>query len=145
MLHKDLADVLALERETDTAAWSEENFLSEIGSACGYAFVARHDPSRLLGFLVFWMIADEVHLLKLAIHPDFRRYGLGKGLLAFLIGFAHDHGVRWIGLEVRKSNLTAMAMYRSFGFQQTSVRKAYYPDNHEDGIVMELRLDRELS
>lgn len=142
MLCEDLVEVVAIERDTHTHAWAEQNFLSEMRNACAYAFVA-HNEHRLLGYLVFWIICDEVHLLNLAIHPTFRRCGIGKKLMAFLIYFSHRHGARWIGLEVRRSNHAALVMYRYFGFQEKMVRKAYYQDNHEDGIVMELRLDRE--
>jgi ribosomal-protein-alanine N-acetyltransferase len=95
--------------------------------------------------MVFWMICDEVHLLKLVVHPEFQRSGLGKRLMAFLIHFACSHGVEWIGLEVRRSNQAALALYRSLGFEERRVRKGYYRDTSEDGIVMEWELNREPS
>jgi len=138
----DLAEVASIERVAHTPGWSEENFLREMSNACGHAFVAHHEH-RIVGYLVFWMICDETHLLNLTIHPDSRRCGVGKKLMAFLIRFSHRHGVTWIGLEVRRSNHAALGIYRTFGFRKKSVRRAYYQDNHEDGIVMELGLDRE--
>lgn len=142
MLCEDLVEVLAIERCTHSPAWSRQNFVSELRNACAYAFVA-HDGQRLLGYLAFWMICDEVHLLNLAIHPDFRGCGIGGRLMRFLIHFSHDHGAKWIGLEVRRSNHKARAMYCHYGFREKDVRQAYYQNNREDGIVMECRLDRE--
>jgi len=139
---EDLADVVAIEREAHPRAWSEENFLSEMRRPCAYAFVAHH-KHRLLGYLIFWMICDEVHLLNLSIHPDFRGRGMGKKLMTFLIDFAHRSGAKWIGSEVRRSNRAALALYRSFGFREHGVRKGYYQDTHEDGILLEREFDRE--
>lgn len=140
----DLSEVITIERCSQSPPWSADSFLREMRNTSGYAFVAQND-NRILGYLVFWMICDEVHLLNLAVHPDFRLRGVGEKLVAFLIDFSRRQRVRWIILDVRKSNRAATALYDNYGFQETRVRKAYYPDNHEDAIVMELELDRENS
>ncbi len=139
MLVHDLPDVMAIERHSHNSAWSDNNFKSEMRNDCAHAFVA-HEEHRIVGYLVFWLVHDEVYLLNLTVHKDFRRCGLGQKLVAFLIDFSRHHGARWIGLEVRKSNHSALSIYGRFGFRQERVRKAYYQDNHEDGIVMELEL-----
>jgi ribosomal-protein-alanine N-acetyltransferase len=143
MLRRDLGGVVAIERKTHSPPWSGESLLAEIRNPCTYAFVAAHEH-QLQGYLVFWMICDEVHLLSLSIHPKFRRCGIGKRLLSFLIHFSYCHGVQWIGLEVRKSNRAALALYRSFGFGKQRVRKRYYQGPQEDALVMERELGHEL-
>jgi ribosomal-protein-alanine N-acetyltransferase len=95
-----------------------------------------------VGYLVFWLICGDVHLLKIATHPDFHRQGIADRMMAFLLSFSRTHGADWIGLEVRQSNRAARALYRSFGFEERGVRRAYYPDSHEDGILMECELKR---
>ncbi len=142
MSPNDLTDVMAIERRSHTHPWSEEGFLNELRNRPGRAFVA-HRGKCLTGYVVFWIIADETHLLNLTVHPGCRGYGLGKRLLAFLISYSRRHGVKWVGLEVRRSNRVATALYRRFGFQEGRVRRAYYPDTREDGINMELGLDHE--
>jgi ribosomal-protein-alanine N-acetyltransferase len=142
MLRRDLREVVAIERKTHSPPWGKETLLAEIGNPCTYAFVATHEH-RFGGYLVFWMIRDEVHLLALSTNPEFRRCGVGKRLVSFLICFSRYHGVQWIGLEVRKSNRAALALYRSFGFRRQSVRKRYYQNPQEDALVMEWELGRE--
>lgn len=138
----DLDEVVALEKASHPSAWSKEHFVREMENPCAHLFVLREE-NRLLGYLVFWMIQDEVHLLNLTIDARFRRRGLGRRLMAFLFGFAWLHGITWMGLEVRKSNHAALALYRSFGFRQRRVRRAYYQDTGEDGIIMEREFDGE--
>jgi ribosomal-protein-alanine N-acetyltransferase len=144
MVQEDLGGVVALDKDTCSCAWSREHFLREMMNPCAHALVL-HCEHRLLGYMVFWMICDEVHLLKLVVHPEFQGSGLGKRLMAFLIQFVCSHGVKWVGLEVRRSNQAALALYRSLGFEERRVRKGYYRDTSEDGIVMEWELNREPS
>ena len=139
MSKADVVQVVAIEKNAHDLPWSEENFLSELRNACSYSIVA-HDEHRILGYLVFWMIGAEVHLLNLTVHPEFRRCGIGKELMGFLIQLSNRHGAISIGLEVRRSNRAALSLYHAFGFKERAVRKAYYQVKGEDGILMELEL-----
>ncbi len=142
MYCEDITEVLAIQRHVQGPAWTPDHFVNELRNGFCHAFVA-HLGRQILGYVIFWIILDEAHLLNLAIHPSFRRSGVGRRLMAFLIHFSRRRGATWIALEVRKTNTPALALYSEFGFQQTRVRKSYYQDNHEDGIVMELELKRE--
>jgi len=142
MSREDLAEVMALERHAQGPGWSVDNHLSELRNRSCHAFVT-HTEHQVLGFLIFWIVYDEAYLLNLAVRRGSRRNGIGRKLMAFLIEFSRRHGARWIGLEVRKSNRPARALYTEFGSRQTRIRKGYYQDNHEDGIVMELELEYE--
>jgi len=68
--------------------------------------------------------------------PEFRGQHIGERLLVGLIDAGVERGARWMTLEVRKSNLTAQALYRKYGFREIGTRKGYYSDNREDAIVM---------
>jgi ribosomal-protein-alanine N-acetyltransferase len=81
---------------------------------------------------------DEVHIATIAIHPEFRRQGIGRRLLSHTLRRALDDGARSSFLEVRESNLAAQEMYRQFGYEPTGRRKRYYKDNDEDAILMSL-------
>ncbi len=102
-------------------------------------WVAR-DAGKPIAYLIAWHVADEFHLLMIATHPEARRRGVARQLVSRLIDFAFDKNVRHIFLEVRRSNLAALALYRAFGFYLMSIRKGYYTDG-EDALEMALALD----
>jgi ribosomal-protein-alanine N-acetyltransferase len=96
-----------------------------------------------LGFALFWRAADEVHLIDLAVAPGARRAGLGRALLDAVIREARAGDARLLLLEVRAKNAPALALYRSAGFFEHGVRRAYYSDNGEDAVEMRLTLTPE--
>ncbi|MEO8901416.1 MAG: ribosomal protein S18-alanine N-acetyltransferase [Polyangiaceae bacterium] len=92
-------------------------------------------------FLLAWCVVDELHLLELASHPEQRRKGLARALLVALLAHARAQHTRLILLEVRRSNLPAIALYESFGFETTGVRRGYYSDTGEDALEMRITLN----
>lgn len=96
-----------------------------------------------VGYLLTWLVADELHILNVATDPDFRRHGIGHALIERAIDFAREKHLRLMLLEVRRSNVPAIRLYRSFGFCVLSIRRGYYSDNGEDAIEMGLVLDPE--
>jgi ribosomal-protein-alanine N-acetyltransferase len=94
-------------------------------------------------FLLAWSVADELHLLEVASHPDQRRRGFARALLAALMEYARANQKRLVLLEVRRSNLAAIALYESCGFAATGVRRGYYSDTGEDALEMRMTLDPE--
>ena len=92
-------------------------------------------------FLLAWGVVDELHLLELASHPEQRRKGFARALLVALLAHARAQHTRLILLEVRRSNLAAIALYESFGFETTGVRRGYYSDTGEDALEMRITLD----
>ena len=93
------------------------------------------------GFLLAWSVVDELHLLELASHPEQRRKGFARALLVALLEHAQSQHTRLILLEVRRSNVAAIALYESFGFETTGVRRGYYADTGEDALEMRITLD----
>jgi ribosomal-protein-alanine N-acetyltransferase len=107
-------------------------------------WVARTAPALPpVGWALTWRAADELHLLDLAVAPEARRAGVGRCLLTHVVDAAREDGAAVALLEVRASNAPAIGLYRSVGFSETSVRRAYYSDNGEDAVVMRRRLLRE--
>lgn len=100
---------------------------------------AAKDGDVLVGFLVAWIVADEVHLHNVAVAAPMRRRGIGRLLLADLIDHATQSNLAKIFLEVRTGNRAAVALYESFGFETISRRKNYY-SNGEDAFEMALAL-----
>jgi len=91
-------------------------------------------------FLLAWAVADELHLIHIATHPDDRRKGAAAALMRTLIAHAVEHRSRLVLLEVRRTNRPAVRLYRSLGFSAIGVRRRYYADG-EDAIEMVLVLD----
>ena len=97
---------------------------------------------KLLGFSIVQQVIDEVTLMDICVAPSAQGLGLGKRLLTSLVAQAKVLNAVVIMLEVRQSNLSAISLYKTAGFVETSRRKGYYPtDNgYEDAILMDLRV-----
>lgn len=94
------------------------------------------NPEPVLGYAGFWLLVDDAHVATIAVHPDWRRRGLGELLLASLLERAMALGAHRSTLEVRVSNQAAQALYVKYGFQILERRRRYYSDDNEDGYLM---------
>ena len=92
----------------------------------------------IFGFAGFWIIAGEAHITNIAVREKHRRQGIGELLLISLIDLATELDAHIITLEVRASNTAAQSLYSKYGFTQVGVRRGYYTDNREDGVLMSL-------
>jgi [ribosomal protein S18]-alanine N-acetyltransferase len=137
----DLDEVDAIERHSFKAPWPRQVFADELGRAWARIDVARH-ADRVVGFVDYWLVADEVHLLAIATHPDHRRSGVGAALLDHLLAVARATRAVLVTLEVRRTNVPAITLYEQRGFARVGVRPAYYQEDGEDAVVMTLHLDR---
>jgi ribosomal-protein-alanine N-acetyltransferase len=95
---------------------------------------------RIVGYVLFWFLPEEVDIHNIAVHPDFRRQGIGRLLLEQAVDAARRQERLRVTLDVRFSNAPAQNLYRSFGFVIRGLRKGYYSDNGEDALVMALEL-----
>ncbi len=98
--------------------------------------VSTPDLTSIVGFAGLWLMVDEAHVTTIAMHPGFRRRGLGEYMLASLIEIAYDIGAKWVTLEVRVTNYNAQNLYRKYGFREAGLRHRYYSDNQEDALIM---------
>ena len=94
----------------------------------------------MAAFAITQVILDEATLFNIAVDPAFQRRGLGRALLEQVIDEVEKRGVATLWLEVRASNVAAIALYESLGFNEATIRRNYYPtaDGHEDAIIMAL-------
>lgn len=140
MTEADLDEVMAIEDVSFPRPWTRDVFADELVREWARLDVVRERPSgRVVAFANYWIVADELHLLNIATHPDARRRGHAAGLLRHLVAFGREHDFRCITLEVRRSNEAAQALYRAHAFTSIGVRPSYY-ENREDAIVMLLEL-----
>jgi len=137
MRRGDVEQVARLEREIFSDPWSGAVFAREARGEPGtWCRVAVSADGRVEGYLVAWLVADEVHLANVAVRPECRRHGLAQRFLDELEAEGRKRDARLVLLEVRRSNEEAQSLYRKNGFYIVSVRRRYYRDNHEDALVM---------
>ena len=91
---------------------------------------------QIWGYLIYWVVADEMHILNLAVHPQQRRRGLARRLLIDSMDHARQLGARVAWLEVRPSNAPALSLYHSLGFKEMGRRPRYYDDTQEDALLL---------
>jgi ribosomal-protein-alanine N-acetyltransferase len=123
--------------------WPKRSYLFELNenpASRQWVVDAKSESGEVsvVGMLVLWLIVDEAHIGTIAIHPDFRRCGLGRRLLAHALLEALPAGIQRVFLEVRAHNLAAQEMYRQFGFTVEGIRPRYYRDTNEDALLMNL-------
>lgn len=131
----DLDAVLEIERGFN-APWTREMFLQELANTEMSTQLVAEFGGVLRGYIMWWYVADEVHIVNVAVHAGFRRRGVARQLLAAVFTAAADRGMTIATLEVRFHNNGAITLYESLGFQKVAIRKAYYADNGEDAVVM---------
>lgn len=132
----DLDAVLAIEESVFPTPWPRECFEREVeGGSPGLTWVAV-SAGAVVGYIVAWEVADELHIGNLAVAPALRRSGVGTELVRRSLAAALESGAGFATLEVRASNEAAIRLYERFGFRPVAMMKRYYPDNGEDAIVM---------
>ncbi|NMC81062.1 MAG: ribosomal protein S18-alanine N-acetyltransferase [Chloroflexi bacterium] len=139
----DVERVHAIDAQSFSLPWPERSFRFELTqNPVTRSWVAEVDnPAsglQVVGFVVIWLIVDEAHVGTLAIHPDYRQQGIATKMLAQALLDAQQAGAVTSFLEVRRSNLAAQHLYRSFGFEVVGTRSRYYRDNQEDALLMTL-------
>ena len=139
----DIPSVVEIENISFTTPWSEILFFNEIYKQRSIAKVALIDK-KVIGYICANFVADEGHILNLAVHPDFRRKGIAKTLVENILEELKETDCRFLYLEVRASNNAARELYEGFGFSVVGTRKKYYNKPEEDAVIMSLRLDSEM-
>jgi len=143
MKAENLPQVLEIEKLSYTNPWTKASFLYEITENPLATYLVAVEGEKVIGYGGIWVVLDEAHITTLAVHPAYRRQGVGEVLLKALIEIARNHRVQNIILEVRVSNLPAQHLYEKIGFKPIGLRKKYYTRPEEDALVMSLDLKEE--
>ncbi|HEY8424361.1 MAG TPA: ribosomal protein S18-alanine N-acetyltransferase, partial [Clostridia bacterium] len=132
---EDLPEIYRLEKECfEQDAWTEQNFLGALESGLSKIFVYQADK-KIVGYAVLTVVFDEAHLDNIAVSSRYRRQGIGRQLILYILRYLENIGINKITLEVRISNTAAINLYKSLGFVIEGVRKKYYEDL-EDAYIM---------
>jgi [ribosomal protein S18]-alanine N-acetyltransferase len=144
MTPDDMPEVMEIERVAFTNPWSPELLRRELTHDWSTILLAEEELApgvrRLLGFAIFWVVHDELHILNVATDPSQRRRGVARQVMDATLERGRQRRCTLATLEVRRSNEAALALYRGLGFRAVGVRPNYYVDEGEDAIVMILDL-----
>jgi ribosomal-protein-alanine N-acetyltransferase len=135
---EDVDRIVEIETEGFLHPWSRELVERELGHAWSQVLLALAPggDERVLGYIVFWLVHDEVHVLNVATALAARRCGVGRALMLAAEEAGRERGARLSTLEVRRSNVPAIALYRDLGYRQVGIRPNYYAEEREDAFVM---------
>lgn len=136
----DLDRIEEIENVSSPHPWTRSAFEAELGHAGSRGWVV-DDDGLVRGFAFFRVVGDEAELLLTAVHPDARRRGHGRALLATALDALVAEGVGRVGLEVRARNAAAGDLYAQLGFTRVGLRRRYYADDGDDAVLMDLTLD----
>ena len=146
----DLDTIIQIESTIYTHPWTRGNFSDSLNA--GYsAWVLEEQVLQknheMIGYALLMMAMDEAHLLNLSVAKHQQKQGLGRYLLEHMLKIAKNHQATNLFLEVRPSNVAAIALYENMGFSEIAVRRGYYPADpeisktgREDAILMGLTL-----
>ena len=135
MTQAHVAQVAELEKLCFSDPWSEKSVASELNNALSLWLVAV-DGDTVAGYVGSQSVLGESDMMNVAVHPDFRRRGVGEALILELIAALKEQGNHCLSLEVRASNASAIALYKKLGFAQIGLRKNYYRNPKEDALIL---------
>ncbi len=135
MLLTDLDGVLPIEDASFPSPWSRELYEAELKRSMARYFSAL-EGGRVVGYMGYWEVPGEAHVITLAVASPFRRRGVARSLIEHCMGYAARKGARLATLEVREGNAAGRALYEKAGFRTVAIRRKYYQDNQEDAVVM---------
>ncbi len=129
-----IPQIALLEKECFSQPWSEKSLAEELENPDSH-FICAVENGTLLGYLGVQEICGEAYITNIAVFPQFRGRGVGRLLLQNACDGAWERNCEFITLEVRSSNEAAISLYVSEKFEQVGIRKNFYSDPTEDGII----------
>lgn len=140
MVVDDIPAVLAIDRLSFPSPGNEQLYFHELVDnqlAHYQVLLAGADGGdHIVGYAGFWLIADEVHISTIAVHPDARGRGYGEWLFLNMLLMACELNPLLVTLEVRRGNIVAQTLYRKYRFVEVGLRRRYYRDTGEDALLM---------
>lgn len=138
MNEKDLPMVMEIETMSYPNPWQISSFKGEIDNRpISNPYVVIYRPlEKIIGYVIYWHVRNEVQISNIAISPEYRQMGVGEGVLRKVLVEMRHRNAEFVFLEVRPSNLIARNLYEKLGFAILGLRKEYYRNPSEDAIVM---------
>ena len=142
MEERHLDDLARLERLCFSRPWSRQALKEELTNPAA-CFLVWEEAGKVLGYAGMHCAAGECYVDNVAVFPEARRQGVGRKLMEALLQAAAARGGEFLSLEVRPSNLEALALYRGLGFREVGRRRRFYDDPVEDGLLLTKDLEKE--
>jgi len=139
LIRRDMPEVLDIERNMFEFVWSEDDFIRCLRQRNCIGMCADLDD-KLVGYMIYELHKRRLHLLNLAVHPDYTRQKIGTKMIEKLQNKLNSGKRERIMLELREKNLVGQLFFKSLGFLATGVLKDFYNDTTEDAYRMEYRL-----
>jgi len=130
---KNVDDVISIQNNLNIHILSKENILNDINNSNFKCIMAVYDK-EIIGYISFSYIFD-IEIESVLVKSSYQRQGIGTLLLNYIFKFAKENKINNVFLEVRKSNIGAISLYRKLGFSNISIRKKYY-ENAEDALIL---------
>lgn len=140
MRAEHLDQVASLEEACFSHPWTKKSLEEELNNRVSAYIVSCNEQNEVVGYAGFWLVLDEIQIMRVAVHPNYRQRGIAEKMLRKLEAEWLDYDVALAYLEVRISNKAAQQLYRKLGYEEKYVRRKYY-DNREDALIMEKRYD----
>ena len=140
----DIDRIVEIEKESFSIPWSKDSFLLELASPIAYYLVATDEENEVVGYGGMWLICGEGNVTNIGVKKDRRRQGIASMLIEGLVKYAVISDIEIIHLEVRESNIPAIALYENYGFKEVGRRKGYYVKPEEDALLLSLFLNKEV-
>lgn len=135
-------EILEIETTSFTHPMNRNLLLSETEKDSTKTFVLSENK-KVIAYAIIDIVLDEVSLLHIAVLSDFRNKGAASALLKHIIENVKKTDASFITLEVRKTNVPAISLYKKYGFEEKGIRKSYYKNPIEDGLIMTLNFEEE--
>lgn len=136
---EDAAAIAEMEHQIFSDAWSEKSVLDTMNQKNAVCLTAEK-AGRIIGYVLSYTAADEAEIARIAVAEEFRRQGTARAILRELENVCSSKGVKKLLLDVRESNREARAFYTDMGFQEDGIRRRFYENPQEDGILMSREL-----
>lgn len=133
MKAEHIYEVARLEIVCFSEPWSEKSLAEELKNENSHFLVAVSD--KILGYIGVQEICGEAYITNVAVFGEYRNAGIGRALLKAACKGAKERNCEFITLEVRESNLAAIALYESEGFEKAGLRKNFYSNPTENGVI----------
>lgn len=130
-----ICQIAELERLCFNDPWSENSIASELNNKLSLWLVAV-DSETVVGYVGSQTVLGETDMMNIAVHPDYRKQGIGTGLILALIRELSSRGSHSLMLEVRASNEQAISVYSKLGFSEIGRRRNYYRNPKEDALIL---------
>ena len=116
--------------------WSRDSYEKELTNNLAHYGCAVNSDGKIIGHYGFWQIFEEAHITTIEVRPEYRKQKVGTAMMIAIVDECYRQMIKYITLEVRESNISAISLYDKFGFSTIGVRKKYYQDNDENALIL---------